>query len=175
MTGLLLLFVVGIWFFITMKIVIFVAGKLPKMWLRRVVGIGLFVFIFPLPLLDEIIGGRQFEQVCKESSTIQVNRTTAVGKTVYYVLRPTVEIKGAWVRIVLQPKEFVDATTGDLVLSYSTLLATGGLFIRTLGISEGNMPLTFEGSCGPKENPRDLLKSLGITALDRPKQNIKGN
>jgi hypothetical protein len=174
MTGLLLLIVVGIWFFVTIKIVIFIAGKLPEMWWRPVVGVGLFALIFSLPLLDEIIGGQQFEQLCKENSMIQVDRAKAIGKTVYSDLQPRIEVKGTWVPIVLQQWRYVDATTDELVVSYSSLIASGGRFIQMLGISEGGMPLTFNGSCGPKENTKKLFKSLEIIALDRPQENTKG-
>ena len=72
-----------------------------------------FAVLLPLPALDEIVGGRQFEKLCKENSTIQVNRATAVGRTVYSTQQPSVEIKGTWVRITLQPWRYVDATTGE--------------------------------------------------------------
>ncbi len=175
MTGILLLFVAGIWLAVVIWLSKIITKKLPETWWRTPVGIVVFAVLLPLPLVDEIVGGRQFEQLCKGNSTIQVDRATAVGKTVYFDPQPSIEIKGTWVRIVLQPWRYVDATTGELVFSYSTLLAEGGRFIQTLGISEGGMPLTFHGSCGPKENTKDLVKSLQITALDRPKQNIKGD
>jgi energy-coupling factor transporter transmembrane protein EcfT len=174
MTGLLLIFAAVIWLVIALFIIAFIASKIPGRALSLVISIPLFIVLLPMPIMDEIIGGRQFEQLCKENSAVKVNRTTAVGKIVYYVPQPNVEIKGTWVRVVMQPSQFVDATTGELVFSYNTLLATGGRFIRALGISEGNMPLTFNGSCGP-EDTKNLVKSLAITTLDPAKQNIKGN
>lgn len=175
MTGILLLFVIMIWLAVVIRLSKIITNKLPETWWRNPVGLLVFAVLLPLPLIDEIVGGRQFEQLCKDNSVIQVDRVTAVGKTVYFAPQPASEIKGTWVRIVLQPHRFVDATSGKTVLSYNTLTAVGGRFIHALGISEGGMPLTFRGSCGPKESTKDLTKSLGITALDRPQPNIGGN
>lgn len=175
MTGIYLLCVAAIWLAAVIWLSKIITQKLPMTTWRIPVAMLIFAALLPLPLIDEIVGGRQFERLCKDNSTIQVDRSTAVGTTVYFVPQTDVEIKGTWVRVVLQPRQFVDATTGTLVFSYSTLLAEGGRFIRMLGISEGGMPLTFNGSCRPKESPKDLLKSLDITALDRPQQNINRN
>lgn len=175
MTGILLIAVTLAWLLIVIWLSKTIGKKLPLTWLRLLVGLLVFAVLLPLPLIDEIVGGRQFERLCKENSTIQVDRATAAGKTVYFAPEPPIEIKDAWLRIVLQPHRFVDAVTGVSVLGYNTLTAEGGRFIHALRISEGDMPLTFRGSCGPKENTKELVKSLGIVALDRPRQNLGGN
>lgn len=134
----------------------------------------IFAALLPLPLIDEIVGGRQFEQLCKDNSTIQVDRATAAGKTVYYAPQPSVEIKGTWVRVVLKPQWFVDATTGKTVVSYNELIAVGGRFIQTLGISEGGMPLTFRGTCVPSNRPGSIetFKPFGINYIEPPATKI---
>lgn len=175
MTGIYLLFVAALWLAFVIWLSKKVTKKLPMDTWRVPVAMVVFAAMLPLPLIDEIIGGRQFEQLCKDNAQIQVNRETAVGKTVYYVPEPGIEIKNMWLRAVLQPYRYVDATTGDLVISYNILTASGGRFIQALGISEGGMPLTFQGSCVPAKNPKDLIKELSITALDRPQTDAKGN
>jgi hypothetical protein len=170
MTGILLLFFVGIWLYFTIKIIRFFTGKLPETWWKPVVGVGLFAFIFPLPLLDEIIGGWQFEQLCKENSTIHVDRVKAVGKTVYYIPQPIVEVNGTWVPVVLKPQLFVDATTGEVIVRYNELIASGGRLIRMMGISEGEMPLIFRGTCVPVNRPGSIetFKPFGIDYIEPP-------
>ena len=175
MTGLLLLSVAAIWLTLVIWLRNVIAKQLPAAWWRAPMRLLIFAVLLPLPVLDEIVGGWQFKQLCKGNSTIQVDRATAVGKTVYFVPQANVEVKGTWVRVVLQPKRFVDATTGETVVSYNTLIAAGGRFIRMLGISEGGMPLTFRGTCEPSESVKDLFKSLQITARDLPKSNVKGS
>ncbi|ODS22968.1 hypothetical protein AB835_11230 [Candidatus Endobugula sertula] len=84
---------------------------------------------------------------------------------VYADPQPGIELKGMWVRILLLPRHYIDTTTGEVVVSYSKLRAKGGVVFK--GFSQGGVPLTFYGSCQPKENVRDLFKSLQITILDR--------
>lgn len=165
MTGLFLLAIVGIWFYITIKIIRFITGKLPEIWWRPVVGVGIFVLILPLPLVDEIVGGRQFEQLCKENSTIHADKVKAAGKAVYLNSPPDIYIQGTWLPIRLQHWRYVDVMTGDPVVSFNILHATGGLLIRALEISEGNVPLTFKGYCEPggQFDQYKFFKELGIT------------
>lgn len=170
MTGIYLLFVVVVWLAVVIWLTRIITNKLPATWWRNPVGMLVFVVLLPLPLIDEIVGGRQFERLCKENSMIQVDRATAVGKTVYFVPQPDVEIEGTWVRVVLQPKRFVDATTGEVVVSYNELIAVGGWLIRSLGISEGGMPLTFRGTCVPVNRPGSIqtFKPFGINYIEPP-------
>lgn len=167
MGGILLLFAIVIWLVVVILLSKFITKKLPIAWWRIPVGILVFAVLLPLPALDEIVGGRQFEKLCKENSTIQVNRATAVGKTVYLAQTPDVEIKGTWVRVVLKPWRFVDATTGEVVVSYNTLQAVGGRFLK---ISEGHVPLTFNGSCVPDGSPVSVetFRPFGINYIEPP-------
>jgi hypothetical protein len=173
MTGILLLFVVAIWFAIVLWLTRIIAKKLPDKWWATPIVVLVFCALLPLPLADEIVGGRQFEQLCKENSTIQIDRTTAVGKTVYPAKTLDVDIKGTWVGVALQPRRLVDATTGESIVSFNDLIASGGWFIRALGISEGGVPLTFKGWCQPGDQHavEKLLKELNITLIRRPDTN----
>ena len=167
MGGLILLFVIGLWLAFVIWLSKIITKRLPEKWWRMPVGILVFGVLLPLPVLDEIVGGRQFEKLCKENSTIQVNRATAVGRTVYLAQTPDVEIKRTWVRVVLKPWRYVDATTGEVVVSYNTLQARGGRFLK---ISEGHVPLTFNGYCAPANRPGSIqtFKPLGINYIEPP-------
>lgn len=173
MTGIYLLFVAAIWLAVVIWLSKFLTRKLPIATWRIPVAMVIFAVLLPLPLIDEIVGGRQFEQLCKDNSTIQVDRAMARGKTVYFDPQPDVEIKETWVRVVLQPRRFVDATTGETVVSFNDLIAVGGRFIQMLGISEGGMPLTFKGWCQPGDQYalEKLLKELNITLIRRAEKN----
>ncbi len=176
MTGILLLFVAGIWLAVVIWLSKFITKKLPETWWRTPVGIVVFAVLLPLPLVDEIVGGRQFEALCKDNSTIQVDRVTAVGRTVYLADLPDTPITGTWVPVRLQPWRFLDAATGETVVSYNILHATGGRFIRALGISEGSVPLTFKGGCEPGGvvDPLKLFKEMKVTQIQRSELNIQG-
>ncbi len=175
MTGIYLLFVTLIWGAVVFWLSKTLTKKLPIATWRIPVAVVIFASLLPLPLIDEIIGGMQFEQLCKDNSEIQVDKFAVQGKTIYFNPQPYIEIKGTWVKVVSQPHQFVDSKTGKQVINYNTLLATGGKFIKALGISEGGMPLTFYGNCAPNENIRNLFKTLDLTVMDRPQENTKGN
>jgi hypothetical protein len=121
-------------------------------------------------LIDEIVGAKQFERLCRENSTINVDHAKAAGRTVVLSPQPSRDVEDTWVRVVVQPWRFVDVKTGETVVSYNTLQAVGGIFVRTLGISEGGVPLTFKGSCVPLNRPAtaQAFKELGIDYTDRP-------
>lgn len=169
MTGLLLFGVAVLWLAVAGSIAAFVFRKLPGQIWRAPISALLFLALVPLPLIDEIVGKIQFEQLCRENSTIQVDRAKAAGKTVYLVVQPSVEVPGTWVRVVLQPWRFVDLNSGETIVSYNTLQAVGGVFIRTLGISEGGVPLLFKGSCAPVNRPASVqtFKELGINYVEQ--------
>ena len=168
MTGIYLLFIAAIWLAVVILLSKIITQKLPIATWRIPVAVVLFAALLPLPLIDEIVGGRQFEQLCKDNSTIQVNRVTAVGKTVYSVPQPRVETKGTWVRVVLQPYRYVDATTGEAVVSYNELIAVGGWLTRSLGL--GGSPLTFRGNCVPANRPGSVqtFEAFGINYIEPP-------
>lgn len=173
MTGILLIFVVALWLVIAFFVAKLIAILLPKRGWAYLLRVILFLGLIPLPLIDEIVGQSQFEKLCSENSTIQVDRAKAAGKTVYLADLPDVEVKGTWVRIVLKPWRYVDTTTGEIVVSYNTLQAVGGRFVHVLGISESGVPLTFRGYCKPGDQYSlgNLFKELGMISIRRPDKN----
>ena len=173
MAGLFFLLIVILWLFVVYWLSKLAVRNLSKTRWRIPLRLLIFAVLLPSPLIDEIVGGRQFEHLCKENSTIQVDRATAVGKTVYLAEAPNVGIKGTWVRVVLQPRRFVDATTGEPVISYNSLTAGRGWFIRMLDIGEGDMPLTFKGWCKPGDQYTldKLFDELKLTLVGQPKNN----
>lgn len=170
MTGILLIILMAVWLAVVLWLSKFIAKLLRPTWWRIPVALLVIAVLLPLPLIDEIVGGRQFEQLCKANSTIQVDRAKAAGKTVYLAKTKDVEIEGTWVRVVLKPWRFVDATAGETIVSYNTLMASGGRFIRTLGISEGGVPLTFKGTCVPENRPASVqtFRAFGINYVEPP-------
>jgi hypothetical protein len=169
MSGLYLLVIAAAWLAIVVALVYGLTSRVKPASLRAVVAMLVAGVLLPLPLIDEILGKRQFDQLCKDNATIHVDRTTAVGKTVYLAKTADLEVKDTWLRIVLKPWRFVDATTDVPVVSYNTLMADGGRLVRMLGISEGGVPLTFKGSCEPGGvvDPIKLFGELGVSQIQR--------
>lgn len=170
MTGILLIAVAIAWLIAAVAVTRWAVRRVNSLTMKAVGWMILFPTLLAAPLTDELVGGRQFEQLCKDNATIQVDRATAVGKTVYFVPQPAIEVKGTWVRVVLKPQRFVDAKTGETVVNYNELIAGGGRLIRTLGISEGGVPLTFKGTCVPANRPSSIqtFAPFGIKYIEPP-------
>lgn len=170
MSGLLLLAAAALWVYVLRWMVNKIGRHLPDRPGRVFVKLGIFVLLLPLPLIDEIVGGRQFAELCKRHNTIEMDREKVKGATIYFEPVQSVQIQNLWIPVRLQPWRYVAPATGKAVVSYETLHAKGGLLIRSLRLSEGNVPLTFKDSCAPQENIRQLFAALQITAIDKPNQ-----
>jgi hypothetical protein len=168
MGGLIFFAVIGIWFFIVLALTNWVAKKLPTKWWKVPLSLLLFIVFLIMPVIYEIVGGWQFKRLCEVNAEIKVDKVTAVGRTVYFVPQPAFEMKNKFVRIVLKPHKFVDATTGDVVVSYNTLRANGGVLFKR--ISQGNVPLIFNCTCVPKNRPASVetFKPFGINYIEPP-------
>ena len=165
MSGIILILVALLWVVIAFVVVWLIGKLLPKIWWVFLLRVALFFALLPLPIVDELLGAKQFEQLCKENSTIQIDRTTAAGKTVYYVDQPSIRLEGTWVPIRLKRWRFIEVKTGETILSYSTLEASAGL----LGPASLR-PLTFEGYCAPTNPPASVesFRQFGINYVERP-------
>lgn len=173
MIGLYTLVVAAAWIALAAAIAYALASRIRTndLPLRFVAGLFLFAMLLPLPLVDEIVGKGQFERLCKANATIQMDRATATGKTVYLAKTASVEIKDTWVPVVMQRWRYVDASTGETVVSYNTLDAVGGRLVQMFGFSEGRTPLIFSNSfCGPKDRPAGFqgFEALGIKYIEPP-------
>jgi hypothetical protein len=173
MTGLFLLLVMAIWFGIVCLLAVAIARFFSRSWLRWFAGGLVFVLVLPLPLADEIVGGRQFAALCRANSSMQVDRRAAAGKTVYPADAEWVKVPGTWVPIDVMPIRYVDAGTGETVISFNEFTASGGWLSHRLGLSESRAPFTFDGWCSPGDQgaARKLFKELSITPIPRPETN----
>lgn len=148
MSGIFLISIVAIWFFVTLKLSGFIVSKCgaTKKSLTR---FSLFVMIFLLPLLDEIVGGVQFRSLCN-SNEILVNQEMLKGKTVQ-LKRPANRILKRVIPIRESVWEWVDPHTGDVLIKYKDYHAKGGWLSRFIGFPQGSPPYTFNGSCESKK------------------------
>ncbi|ODS22974.1 hypothetical protein AB835_11260 [Candidatus Endobugula sertula] len=168
MAGLIFFTAIGVWFFLVLALVIWGAKKLPKKWWRLPLGSVIFIVVLILPIIDEVVGWWQFSNLCEKYSEIIINEGKLTGTTAYYNPQDSINIEGTWIKIVLQPWSYTDIKTREIIISYNTLQAMGGKFSQALDISGSKEPLIFYGNCRPRENLKDLIKSLNITILDQP-------
>lgn len=174
MMGFFVQFLAILWLAIVCAIAVAGTLMLPKKWWRTVTRIVLVLVLIPVPLVDEYFGKKQFEELCKENAKIQIAPNSA-GRTVYLQEPQRVHIPETWVPVISTQWRFIDATTGQVVVSYNTLQASGGRFTR--GLSEGGVPLTFRAYCEPggTVDPVSLLKQHQITQIQRSELSGKGH
>ncbi|ODS22970.1 hypothetical protein AB835_11240 [Candidatus Endobugula sertula] len=133
----------------------------------------IFIIVLILPIMDEIVGGWQFRSLCKENTIINVDRSTAVGKTVYLAKSSSINVENSWVNIVYEPRIFVDIKTNESIISFNDLIADGGLLVHMVDFWEGRTPMIFDASCVPINNQdlEILFKQLNIKVVPRPELN----
>jgi hypothetical protein len=167
MTGLLLLFVGALWLVLAFWLATLITRRLPAKWWRIPVGVLLSLALLSLLLIDEIVGMRQFAQLCRDNADVTVDAKSTRGRTVWFGGSQRVQIKLGMLRATQIRRSYVDAKTQEPIYHYYRLEAKGGALITLLGMSEGNTPLLFNGLCQPK-NLETIDSRLGTTRINRP-------
>lgn len=174
MIGLYLLFLLGIWTVLVAWLSVKIAKRLPVPKWRPLVGIILFAILLPFPFIDELIGKWQFERLCQENSTIYI-APDAKGRTVYLASgTPEEAVKGTWgVPIWIRQWRHVDTTTGETIVSYNSLRASRGWFVRQF-LSFMGGPMLFKGSCRPSNVNVEMLNKSGVNCCVEPPSHKQG-
>jgi hypothetical protein len=162
MGGLIMLMVAFIWLGIVVLIARFIATYIRNLNLQLLVQGLIIVVLTPLPLVDEILGKREFEQLCLENKTISVDKVTAVGRVVYLDFKHE-NIKSKWLKIRLVNWRYLDATTNELVLGYKEFEAE-----RTWLRGNAGTPFLFKGVCSGEDkfsHKEQLFKELKINEI----------
>lgn len=164
MSGLILLFVLGVWGFASYSLARLIVGSI-KISNVRVVAHGvLMVLLFLAPVADDIVGGFQFRALCGEGAIIRVEENKARGKTVYLEDIVTENIKGFLIPIKKQIWSYRDINSNESLLVWNYYHAQGGWLSRLIGFPQGSPPYTFNGSCYPKDafGRQNIFKKLNI-------------
>ncbi|RCS56719.1 hypothetical protein [Parvibium lacunae] len=156
MTGIFLLAVIALWSYCAFRIARWASQRIAKPTLRRGTILLLFVMLMILPVGDEIIGAMQFRALCEKSQYITW-LDSANGQVLTlrdpktgYVATLDKKIIGTFLPIVESEFLWREVETRKPTLSYKSLNVGGGWLIRTLGISEGHVPIFIEHpSCSP--------------------------
>lgn len=167
MSGLLFFAVVALWFIASIWFANKMGNLLPNRSWRPFAKLIIFALLLPLPLIDEIVGGRQFAHLC-EANVVHVNRDTARGRTIYPEAGGyQIPVPGTWVKVWKMSFRDLDAATGEVVVSFDYLQAEGGHLFP--GFDSGHDPLTFKGTCWPTSKPdKNFYTDLGLTRIERP-------
>jgi len=166
MTGLLLIAVAIVWVAAVVVITRWTTRLFRPVAMKVVSALVVFPALLLAPLADELIGGWQFEALCKRYATQTIDEEHAKNGRVFYERRTADRFaEGTFVRIRIDPVVYREVDTNRVVVSYHSLHANGGWLIRTLGISETNAPLLFRSACAPP-NEDEFKKKFNITVIN---------
>ena len=166
MTGIILIAVVVVWLVAVLAFTRWATRRFKSLAMKVVSSVALFPTLLLLPVADEVVGKVQFESLCKKYAVQVVDESHAMNRRVVYERRGTDQFaEGTAVEIRIDPIIYRDAETNQVLVSYHTLHAKGGLLIRTLGISETNSPLLFRRGCAPQDQDA-FKKKFNITVIN---------
>lgn len=168
MSGILLLAVIGIWIAIVVKLKRLVAQRIPPAapW-RRAAIVAFVLTMVALPVADEIVGGIQLWSLCRERAVLKLGVKNPAGRVTRYSGEPIDEpLAGTAIPILHSHIEYHDVATGELVAAYERYVAKGGLFIRTLGISQRNSPLVIGSPSCSAEHDVTLPSQLKFRVIN---------
>lgn len=153
MTGIFLFIVVGLWVWACVAMTRALLRKVPSKGGRWLVAPLAFSALLALPVADEIIGGFQFRALCEKNAVFHIGVANPEGRVTKFSANPANEImSGTAIRIYDTGAEYTDVQSGETVVKFHEYVAKGGVFIRTLGISEGNAPITIgRPGCSPEQ------------------------
>ena len=164
MSGIILLVVLTIWFYIVKKLSEFCVIKMPSGSKKSVVKSLIFVLLFIAPVADDIIGGFQFRALCKPENLLVYAEEKLRGKSVKPRSVPPHTINKI-LTIFVSTGQWEDSETGELLVTYRIYEAGGGWLSRLIGFPQGSPPYTFNGYCMSKEYYQ-LFTKLNVTKIE---------
>jgi hypothetical protein len=147
MTGFLLIAVVITWAIVANVIATRLVSRLQPDQKRRIAYVVVLVVLLVVPLADEIVGGFQFRALCRKNGRYDSAFAKVEGRTVVFSSCKLPHSDSTVLTTYARSVCLLDPQTRSVVASYVEYNVKGGWFIRVLGISETNAPLTFGNSC----------------------------
>jgi hypothetical protein len=167
MSGLILLFVLGVWFFIAKKLTSFLTTKMQVSTLKKATQVLLFAMILVAPVADEIVGGFQFRALCEREAVAIYDKDKLYGKTVHQQSANVTYFTNTILPSYKQLWVYADDTTNQEVISYADLHSDGGWLSRWIDFNSVHSPYSFIGHCSGDKNGY-LFQNLNIKNSDKP-------
>jgi len=161
MSGIILLLVLVIWIFVTMKVTGFFVSKMHFGVTKVLMSIVLFVRMCIAPVADDIAGGFQFRALCTPENMLVYDESKVRNKRVI-TNQSTVKTINKIIPIRELTREWLDPVDGKVLITHKMYHAKGGWLSRSIGFPQGSPPYTFDGSCSSKEY-YELFEKLNIT------------
>jgi hypothetical protein len=161
MSGIILLLILSAWFYAVKKLSGLCTSKMLPGTKKIITYRILFALFFIAPVVDDIIGGFQFRNLCDRGIEPVYDEEKIRGKTLQLKNTQDRIIKKV-VPIREQVWNWVDSNTGETLISYKNYYASGGWLSHLIGFPQSSPPYTFDGSCGSREI-QDIFDKFNIT------------
>lgn len=165
MTGLILIFILAVWFSFANAISRFVSKSVTDRRLKIVVRSIVFILIFIGPFLDEIIGGIQFKELCSTDAVAIYEEEKVRGKLVISKPLVVTPYTNTILPIYKQTWKYEDPNTHKELILFNELHAYGGWLSRSINFNSVHDPYTFNGVCGGNYR-KFFFQELNVKSLN---------
>lgn len=121
--------------------------------INRLIAYILVLILFPLPVIDEIVGAVQMNRLCEKNATYRLGVPDPEGRVTRYRSDPQDErMSGTAVPIFHTRVYYVDTATGETVVTYDRYKAGAGVLGRTFfSWSATGNPFIGRSYCSPDQ------------------------
>lgn len=167
MGGLIVFAVLGLWIWVCIAITRWCARRVRLRTARILIAPILFLAIFALPVVDELIARPQFNALCKKGAVLKIDAEKIKGRRVRVVIEPSQKpVGGTAIPILFSHYSLRDVRTDEELAAYDSYLARGGFMSRLTGFPGGNSPWTFDRpGCSPPDEGSQSMR-YGFTLIN---------
>jgi hypothetical protein len=166
MIGLLLLVILGMWLLACLWIASKLGNIIPRRRWRAATKSISFLVLLALPFVDEVIGKRQFEALCRANGIESADVSNAHSKKVKVEYGERKSLHGTAIPIQESNVIFRDADTSEILIRHKNYYAQGGWVMRYTWLSLGsNQAMLFGGSTCDIRKEQEIFKANSITFL----------
>jgi len=160
MIALLYLACIAVWLVLAIYLSKWSVRLLKLKWGHTPVRVLFFVVFLVLPVADEIIGRRQFNQLCEREAVVWLSPDWKEVKKATRKSLPQEEVNGTIFRVSKTVVEYSDSITGKTFLRTYHFSTHGGFLLDSLGLGLD----TAARFCHPKSSD-DVLQQVNISQL----------
>jgi hypothetical protein len=148
MSGMILIVILIVWFYIALILSSFLGAKIRAGLFKTVMRFVLFPLILLAPVADEIIGGFQFRALCKVEAVAVYDEAKVRERTVYDQSADLYYFTDTVLPTYKQTWKYADHTNNEELISFVELHSDGGWLSRWISFNSSQHPYTFDGVCG---------------------------
>jgi hypothetical protein len=167
MTGLLVLALFGLWIWAVFKLSRWIGGQVQGGRWRWPIAALVFAALLPLPVIDELIGGRQLDSLCRDKAVMKIDEAKIKGRRVRYSAEPLDQrVPAIAIPVTFTLGVLRDLESNEILGSRGRYNAKGGILVQAMGASESDSPMFAQSYCAPTEGWGEAAKRVGFTIIN---------